>query len=186
MQHITRRRFTADQYRQMHRSGILDEDDRVELIDGEIVQLSPIGSIHAAQVNRLTQALTHHIAQRAIVSVQNPVHIDVYSEPQTDVAVLKPRPDFFAAAHPTAAEVLLVVEVSDSSITYDRRVKLPLYALAGIPSAWLIDLQRPGTVEVHWQPAGGRFTHVEMIGLEGTLTIPGLPDVAVPAQHVLA
>lgn len=138
---VARRMFTTDEYHRMAAAGILSEDDRVELIEGEIVQMSPIGSRHAACVNRLNALLVRRLGQRAIVGVQNPIVLSTHSEPQPDVTVLKPRPDFYAANHPGPSDVLLAVEVMDSSAEYDRTTKLPLYARSGIAEMWLIDLE---------------------------------------------
>ena len=167
MAQVTRRRFTADEYGQMLRSGILGEDDRVELVDGEIVELRPIGSAHAAQVKRLATLLHRVAADYAIVSVQDPIHLDERSEPQPDLALLRFRDDFYAARHPTPADVLLIVEVSDSSVAYNREVKLPLYAQSGISEVWLIDQAAPGVLEVHTGPSVAGYSHVRRApGLE--------------------
>ncbi len=116
--------------------GLLSEDSRVELIEGEIIEMSPIGSTHGGTVNRSSKLLHRELDDIAIVSVQNPVHIDDFSEPQPDLALLKPRKDFYSNSHPTPEDVLVVIEVADASVYYDRNVKPPLYARAGIPEAW--------------------------------------------------
>ena len=117
----------------MAEAGILTADDRVELLDGEIVEKTPIGSRHAAAVDRLTNALTRTLADRAIVRVQNPIRLSERSELQPDLALLRPRPDFYEHAHPGPADVVLVIEVAETSGDVDRLVKVPLYARAGIP-----------------------------------------------------
>src|ERR671938_544657 len=137
---VAKRCFSVDEYYRMGEAGILTEDDRVELIEGEIIEMSPIGSRHAACVNRLNTLLGRHLRQTAIVSVQNPIRLDAYSEPEPDVALLRPRADYYESGHPTPADALLIVEVADTSADYDRIIKLPLYAKAGIPEAWLVDL----------------------------------------------
>lgn len=104
---LLKRRFTVEEYRQMAQAGILGEDDRVELIEGEIVEMTPIGSRHAACVKRLNHLLTQQVRERALVSVQDPIRLSAHSEPQPDLALLVPRPDFYARRHPGAAEVLL-------------------------------------------------------------------------------
>jgi len=136
-----RRLFTAEEYFRMGEAGILQEDDRVELIEGEIVEMSPIGSRHAACVNRLVKLFVREVGDSGIVGAQNPVLLPDYSGPQPDVAVLRLREDFYAEAHPTPGDVLLLIEVSDTTLRYDREVKLPLYALAGILEVWIVDLQ---------------------------------------------
>ncbi|MBV9280113.1 MAG: Uma2 family endonuclease [Chloroflexi bacterium] len=146
--HVTRRRFTADEYHQMAEAGILLEDDRVELIEGEIVEMSPIGRHHASAVNRLTNLFVPTFADVAIVSVQNPIRLSDDTEPQPDLTLLRPRSDFYDAGHPGPEDILLVVEVADTSVAYDRGLKIPLYWRSGIAESWLIDLTR-GTVTVY-------------------------------------
>jgi Uma2 family endonuclease len=154
---VARRRFTVDEYHQMARAGILSEDDRVELLDGEIVETSPIGSLHQACVDRLTWLFTTPPQIAAIVRVQGPVQLDLYSEPQPDLLLLRPRDDFYARTHPGPEDVLLVVEVADRTVEYDRRMKLPYYAWAGLPEAWLVDL--PGSaVDVYRGPSPQGYT----------------------------
>ncbi len=136
----------------MGEAGILGIDDRVELIEGEIVRMSPIGSRHAACVRRLTALFSRRFGTRAGVSVQNPVQLGRRSEVQPDVAVLRPRADAYAQQHPGAADILLIVEVTDSSAGYDRGFKIPLYARAGVPEVWLVDLPQ-ATIETYRSPA---------------------------------
>src|SRR5438552_19028815 len=112
----------------MGHAGGFSEDDRVELIEGEVVEMSPIGSTHQGCVDELSSLITEKLGGAVIVRVQGPIHIDEYSEPQPDITLLKPRPDFYRRSHPTPSDVLLVIEVADTSIEYDRSVKLPLYA----------------------------------------------------------
>src|SRR5690606_20818239 len=119
------------------RVGILRPDDRVELIEGEIIDVAPIGSRHAGTVDYLATALTTAVARRAIVRVQGPVTLDAYSQTEPDVALLRPRSDYYRAAHPTPSDVLLLVEVAEASLRYDRGVKIPLYARSGVAEVWL-------------------------------------------------
>ena len=173
---IERRPFTIAEYHQMVEAGILTEDDRVELIEGEVVKMAPINSRHAACVNRLNKLLNRRVGKMAIVSVQNPIGISEYSEPQPDIALLRPRDDFYAQAHPTPKDILLAVEVAKSSITRDRNLKLPLYARAAIPEVWLVDLSQ-GLIEIYARPTKGTYReyrqvkHGEMVV---SLTITGL------------
>ena len=154
---VERRPFTTDEYHRMADAGILGEDDRVELLAGEVVRMRPIGGRHAACVNRLTRLFGERVAaQEAIVSVQNPIRLDPHSEPQPDLALLRWRADYYASGLPGSSAVLVVVAVADSLLDLDRTVKLPLYAAAGIAEVWLVDLGGE-TVEVHRRPgAGGR------------------------------
>ncbi len=128
---LLKRLFTIEEYHKMAQAGILTEDDRAELIEGEIVEMAPIGSRHAACVARLT-ALLSRVQDRAILWVQNPIRLGEHSEPQPDVALLSLRPDFYAQAHPGPQDVLLLVEVAETSPGDDREVKLFLYARAAI------------------------------------------------------
>ena len=129
----TRHRLTVDDYYRMAEAGILGEDDRVELIDGELIDMASVGPDHIATVNGLTSVLVMACRDRAIVSVQNLARLDRFSEPQPDVTLFRPRADNYrTGARPGPADVLLLVEVADSSLRYDRAVKLPLYARAGI------------------------------------------------------
>ena len=148
---VARRHFTVAEYERMVAAGILQEHDRVELIDGEILEMSPIGSRHAACVNRLNTLLTRRGGDAAIISVQNPIRLNDYSEPEPDIAVLKPSDDFYATAHPAVEDILLVIEVAETSLEYDREVKIPRYAQAGIPEVWLLDVQHQ-LVMVYTQP----------------------------------
>jgi Uma2 family endonuclease len=140
----------------MGQVGIFSEGERLELVCGEIIQMSPIGERHAACVALLTQLITLRLQRSAIVWVQNPIRLDDYSEPQPDLSLLKPRADFYRRAKPKPEDVLLVIEVSDTTLEYDRAVKMPLYAGAGIPEAWLVNLPE-GRIEVYSDPSGGGY-----------------------------
>ena len=168
----------------MTEAGILSESDRVELIDGEVIEMSPIGSRHAACVNRLTMLLTSKLGQTAILSVQNPIRLDEYSEPQPDLCLLQPRADFYAQGHPAPADVLLVAEVADSSVGFDREVKLPLYAQALIPEVWLVDLQADA-VEIYSQPSGGKYQKSREIKRDEIITSETIPQLSLDVNAVL-
>ncbi|MFN0126752.1 MAG: Uma2 family endonuclease [Verrucomicrobiales bacterium] len=152
----TPHQFTREAYRKMVESGVLAEDDRVELVRGAIVDKMPAGPSHGACVKRLTRFFTALVASRAIVSVQDPLALGEDSEPEPDLALLAPSDDFYAQSHPGAKDVWLVVEVADSSVAYDLRTKVPLYAEHGIPEVWIVDLQRK-ELRVFRGPAGGRY-----------------------------
>ena len=153
---VTRHRFTVADYERMCHVGIFSEDERLELVCGEVIQMLPIGERHASCVDFLTQLITLRLRRSAIVRVQNPVQLDDYSEPQPDITVLKPRDDFYRHAHPRPADVLLVIEVSDSTLDFDRKVKVPLYARAGIPETWVVNLPEE-SIEVYSDPVGGEY-----------------------------
>jgi Uma2 family endonuclease len=140
--------FKVDEYYRMAEAGVFAEDARVELIDGEVIEISPIGKRQAGCVNRLNRILHRKVGDLAIVSVQNPISIDEFSEPQPDLTLLKPRADFYSNSHPTPADVMVIVEVADTTVEYDRNVKLPIYARAGVPEAWLVVLPKDLTLEV--------------------------------------
>ena len=151
-----RHRLTVRDYHRMGDAGIFGEDDRIELIDGDLIDMAPISPGHASTVNRLSQAFVLACAGRAIVSIQNPIALDDRSEPQPDVAILRLRDGFYAARHPGPADILLLVEVADSSLRFDRTVKLPLYARAGIAEVWIVDLQHQ-VLEAYRAPAVGGY-----------------------------
>ena len=177
------RLFSADEYEQMIEAGILKEDERVELIKGEIRPMSPIGDRHAACVKRLNAFLSRQIGSKLIVGVQDPVRLSDDSEPQPDISVLRYRDDFYAGAQPRSRDVLLVVEVSDSSLGFDREVKLPSYAAAGIAEAWLVDLNH-AVVERHTRPMNGRYAEVITLQHGETLQSPML-DLVVAVDDIL-
>src|SRR5262247_3069789 len=138
---LRRYRFTVDEYERLAQARVLTQTDRVELLDGEIVEMTPIGDRHASVVARLTSLFSKYLGDRSIVWVQNPIQLRVVrSMPQPDVVLVRPRADFYAAGKPGPDDVLLLIEVMDTSAESDRGVKLPLYARAGIPEAWLLDL----------------------------------------------
>jgi Uma2 family endonuclease len=156
---VVKRSFTVAEYRRMVEVGILSEDDRVELIDGEVFEMSPIREPHAASVDVLNEVVQDHLGRSVIVRVQGPIQLNDFSEPQPDISILKRRDDFYRRSHPRPEDVLLVVEVSDSTVQFDRKVKVPLYARAGIPEAWVVNLPEE-RVEVYSDPAGGEYRTV--------------------------
>jgi Uma2 family endonuclease len=181
---VTRRRFTVDEYHRMGRAGILHEDDRVELIDGELVEMAPIGDKHVLCVNKLTWQFSAQADDRFIVSVQNPVRLSQRTEPLPDLVLLRLPWDRYAGALPGPDDVLLIVEVSDTTVAYDRREKLPRYAAAGIPEVWLVNLPRR-SVEVHREPRGGRYQQVTVHRRGERISLLALPDVSVAVDEVL-
>jgi Uma2 family endonuclease len=164
--------------------GILTERDRVELIEGQLIAMSPIGSGHSGTVNALTRMLVRAVADRGVVAVQNPVQLDDLSEPEPDFAVLKPREDDYRKATPRPEEVLLIIEVADSSLAYDRAVKRSLYARHGIPEFWIVNLVA-GEVEVCRAPTGDHYTSVSPVGREAILEPELLPGASIPVAALL-
>ena len=181
---LTRHKLSADDYHRMAEAGILGAEDRVELIGGEIIDMAPIGQDHAGTVGSLTEALVLAFAGRAIVFVQNPIRLDDRSEPEPDFAVLRRRTDFYRTGErPGPADVLLLIEVADTSLRFDRAVKLPLYARAGIPEVWIVDL-RQRAVDVHRAPRDGRYTQVTTIGAGGVLNPVLAPEARITFEQV--
>ena len=176
--------FNVDEYYRMAKAGVFAKDHRVELIEGEVIEMSPIGKHHAGCVKRLNKLLNRSVNELAIVSVQDPISIDDFSEPQPDLALLKPRADFYSNSHPTPADVLVVIEVADTSLDYDRSVKLPLHARAGIPEAWLIVLPKD-LIEVHSQPKSGKYQKVQRLKRGKTVVLSSLAGLSVKVDDIL-
>ncbi len=168
----------ADLYR-MAEAGLFDEDSRVELIRGQIIDMPAIGAPHFRMVNRLNRLLVPLVGARGIVSVQNPVRVNDGSEPQPDVTILHPRMDEKDAGTPGPADVLLLIEVADSSLGFDRGIKLPLYAEAGIGEFWIVNLQER-VIEVHRDPGGDRYARVRGAAYGEPLDIALLPGLTLP------
>jgi len=153
---LAKHHFTVSEYERMGETGVFAPDARVELIEGEIVEMSPIGSRHAACVKLLTRTLTQQVSETAILSTQDPIRLNDFSEPQPDIAVLTFREDFYRDVHPGPSDVLLVIEVSDTTYPYDRNVKIPLYARAGIAEALIFNLPEE-ELEYFSQPETGAY-----------------------------
>lgn len=181
---INRRSFTVAEYERMGQFGIFSEDARVELVCGEIIQMSPIGERHAACVAVLTQLITLRLRLSALVWTQNPLVLDDYSEPQPDLAILNPRADNYRTSKPTPADVLVIIEVSDSTLEYDRKVKMPLYASAGVPEAWLVNLPEE-RIEVYSDPAGGEYKTVQSYARRQKLQSHALASLRLSVSKVL-
>ena len=181
---VSRRRFTADDYQRMGQAGILRAEDRVELIDGEIVAMTPIGPRHCASVDRATRAFVLKAGDSAIVRVQGSVRLDVFKEPQPDLVLLRPRTDFYASQHPGPADILLIVEVAESSIDYDRDVKAGIYARAGVHEYWLADLNEY-VLECYSSPKNGAYTHVHRVPRGQALAPQLLPACVISTEDLL-
>jgi Uma2 family endonuclease len=170
---LERYKFSVDEYDRLGEAGILGEDDRVELIEGEIVMMTPIGLRHAACVNTLAFLLIEQYGRRAIVQIQNPIVLDQRSEPQPDLTVLRPREDRYSGSRPSAADTLLAIEVADSSIGYDRSTKLPLYARSSIAEVWIVDLVRD-VVDTYRKPFEGGYAERRTYRRGERLSLPEL------------
>ena len=180
----TQRLFTIEEYHRMAEAGILHEDDRVELIEGKIIQMAAIGSRHAACVKRLNKLLVHVVGDSGIVGTQDPVLLPDRSEPEPDLTVLRPREDFYAESHPVPEDVLLLIEVSDTSLEFDREVKLPLYARAGIPEVWIVDLQNSEIV-TYSRPEGSDYKQTERAGRDASVAPSMLPGFTLNVGGIL-
>ena len=181
------RRFTVDDFDRMIAAGIFSEDERVELIDGVIVEMTPIGDAHASCVLRLNHLLNARLQGRAWVQVQGPIrlHADDPSRPEPDLTVVRPREDYYRRERPRADDILVVIEVADTSAERDRRIKLPKYARAGIRDCWLVNLEADCLlVGREPQPGGGYGSEVEL-RRGARVTVPGFPDVVLTVDEVL-
>jgi Uma2 family endonuclease len=158
---VATRKFTVDEFHRMVEAGILQEDDRLELLDGEIIEMPPIGSLHSSVVDSLNRLLVLALQDLpATVRVQNPVQLSADTELYPDLALVKAREDFYRGSIPRAADVLLIVEVSDTTLDYDRNTKAARYARAGLPELWIVDVVS-STLEVHREPDNnGTYSHV--------------------------
>jgi Uma2 family endonuclease len=179
---VKRRRFTVHDYHRMGEAGILHEDDRVELIEGEIVEMTAIGTRHFSCVNGLTRLLVVSVGDEAVVSVQNPVRLNEYTEPQPDLTAIRPRD--YRLSLPGPEDVLLLIEVSDTTLAYDRGVKLPLYARAGIREVWIVDLSGE-TIERYNGPSAKGYGRVDQIRRGQTLESASLPGLTPGVDEVL-
>lgn len=179
-----RHRFTVDEFHRMGEVGILTDNDRVELINGEIVEMTPIGSRHARCVRRLDRWLQRLLGDEALVSAQQPLKLANDGEPLPDVAVLRPRADEYGGSHPTGHDALLVVEVADTSALYDRNTKRDLYLGGGVAEYWVVDL-KAGSVAVFSAPEGDRYTEQREYRRGESWESPALGGRTVSASDVL-
>jgi Uma2 family endonuclease len=173
-----RHRITVENYHRMAEVGVFARDERVELINGEIIDMPPIGSRHAGTAAQLAELLTAAVGHRAMVRTQWPVRLNDDTEVQPDISVVRVRDDYYRAGHPSASDVLLLVEVSDSTLRYDREVKVSLYARCGIPEVWIVDLQGE-RIHFHRTPAEGRYTTLSSVESPGVTAIGSLPGICV-------
>ena len=179
----TRRRFTVAEYYAMAEAGILAHDERVELLDGDIIVMPPIRDWHAANVAQIIAVFpSTTLAERAILQIQNPVRLDDGSEPQPDAMLLRWRDDFYRNGHPDPADVLLLIEVSDATLDYDRNEKLPRYARAGIPGVWIVN-RRDHRIEAYTDPVGNEYASVHYVGDGESITPLAFPDVTLEVSR---
>jgi Uma2 family endonuclease len=181
---IARHAFTTDEWHRMGEVGLFDESAPVELLDGDIIDMTPIGSRHAGTVNRLNRLLVTAVGARAVVAPQNPVFLDNHSEPQPDLALLAPRPDDYTLGHAEPAEILLLIEVSETSLAYDRDHKAFSYARAGVPECWIVDLNS-GEVLVLRSPAPAGYQIVRRRRPGEMLTVEAVDGVVIDVTDLL-
>ena len=170
--------WSVADFHRMGETGFLDPEARLELIEGELFEMAPIGSFHAGTVDILTGLLVYAVGKQAIVRVQSPVVLDDHSEPQPDLVLLRPRSDYYLNEHPRAQDVLLLVEVSDSTAQFDRKTKVPLYARHGIPEVWLVMGPRRRHVEVYRDPQPERGVYQTRLQLREGVLVPALLPTA--------
>lgn len=181
---LERKLFTTTEYHRMIEAGVFDEDDRLELLDGEIIKMAPIGPRHAACVDRLTVFLVTKLKKSAIVRVQNPVELSEYSEPEPDISLLKSRADYYASRHPAPDDILVAIEVADSSVERDRQIKIPAYARSGIVEVWLVDLPAD-RIEIYTQPDKGFYREVRIVPREQRVISKSIPTLKLKAADIL-
>lgn len=180
---VSTKKFTVYDFHRMGEAGIFSEDDRVELLEGEIIEMTPIGSRHAACVARLDRRLNSQLGNTAVIWIQNPIRLNDQSEPQPDIVLLKTRTDFYEKAHPTPDDVLLVIEVADTTVEFDRETKLPLYAKAGIPEVWIVDLTQR-RVETYRQPSPRGYESMSQLTDVEQVAPQAFPTLKISLQEI--
>lgn len=182
---IAPKRFRVEDFRKMTEVGILPEESGWEVIDGYLIDKMTIGSNHAGTVNKLNRALVILLGKEAVVAIQNPVHIDEYNEPEPDIALLKPREDFYTESLPAPGDVLLLIEISDSTVEYDRDIKKLLYAEAGIAEFWLVNLKE-NTIECYSSPKNGNYRLAQIFESGETVQSKMIDDLTLKVEEILA
>ncbi len=175
---ILRHRISVDDYYRMAEVGLLAPDAKVELIDGEIFDMAPTGSRHFAAVTRLQRLLERAVMDSAVIAVQSSLRLSPRSQPEPDLVVLKPSPDFYAQALPTGSDSLLVIEVADTTLAYDVKLKAPLYARHGVPEYWVFDIEQKA-LRRFADPKDGDWTDVTLVMSPGVISLPGLDGVTI-------
>ena len=177
-------RLNVSQYHQMSEAGIFSENDKVELINGEIIEMSPIGRRHTACVNRLNSVFSQLLGNKVIIAVQNPIILNNLSEPEPDIELLKPRADFYESGHPQPQDIFLLIEVADSSLEYDRDVKIPLYASSGISEVWLVDIYEQ-VIIVYRYPSENGYSDIQTLSRGEKLSIQAFPEINLVVNDIL-
>jgi len=180
---VVRKKFRSDEIYKMIKVGILPEESGWELIRGEIVRRMSIGSRHVGTVIKLGKLFERKVGDEVFVSTQNPVHLDEYNEPEPDIALLKPREDFYTESLPTPADILLLVEVSDSTVEYDRETKKILYAEAGITEFWLVNLKN-NTIEFYTSPKNGNYRLAKVLEKDETINSETIEKLSLRVEEI--
>ena len=179
---LIRRLLNVDEYHSMAEAGILTPDDKVELINGEIIRMSPIGSKHASCVDRLNRKLYRLPEEKVWIRIQNPISLSAFDEPEPDIILCKVVPNDYEEGHPKPSDILLLIEVSDSTLELDREIKNPIYAEAGIPVVWIVNL-RDKEIEVYENPMGKKYEKMTIYSINSILPIPGF-DLELPVNQI--
>jgi Uma2 family endonuclease len=182
---LPRHRVTVDEYYRMSEVGLLAPDARTELIDGEVIDMAPIGSPHSGKLDRLNYLLLAVLGESARVRIQHPVRLDRHSEPQPDLAVVLPREDFYESRHPLPTDTLLIVEVSDSTLRLDLNVKVPLYARHQVPEVWVVDLEHNG-IHFFRSPQNGVYIDATFTDKPAVVALTALPGITVDLSELFA
>lgn len=182
---LTRYKLTVDDYHKLAEVGILNEDSRVELIEGELIELSPIGPPHSWMINRLTKLLVQAVGDLAVVSVQNSVRLSRHSEPQPDFVLLRPHMATERRRIAGTEDTLLVIEVADSSLSYDRGIKLALYARSGVPEVWIVNMQDE-CIETHSGPGGAGYAHKAVHHKGDRFAFSALPGIRIDVTQLFS
>lgn len=179
-----RRRFTVEEYERMGEVGVFDPDERVELLDGEVIAMSPIGARHASVVDITVESLFRQLIGRVTIRTQNPLRLPPRSEPEPDIVVARRRRDFYGSAHPTAEDTLLVIEIAETSLRIDRAVKVPIYAQQGVVEVWIVDLAADA-VYVYSDPVDGAYRQVRTARGGDELVPVAIPDLRLTVDELL-
>ena len=178
------RKFTVEEYEKMTTQGIIKPDEKVELIRGEIIKMSPMGTRHAASIYRLTQLFYRKFGGLILLGVQNPIRLNNNSQPEPDLSLLIPRSDFYVAAHPCPQDIYLIIEISDSTLDYDRYTKIPLYAEANIKEVWIINLKEE-CLEVYRHPLEGSYQNIQKYSINKRVFVTSFPDIEFTIAEIL-
>lgn len=179
-----RKLFSVREYEELIATGFFTGKKRVELIEGELIEKMTQGDPHIGCINRLNRIFMRNLSDDFIVSVQNAIVVNPYSAPEPDVAILRFREDFYASGKAKPEDVLLVIEVSDSTVRYDRQTKMPLYARAGIEEAWLVNLPRK-VLEIHRSPVNGKYEVAQKLGKNESIAPLSLPELQLKVAEII-